>query len=173
MSTQISPSMTYYQPNPSASKKHKIGLMAAGGLIGMNAYYLPVKKDEFVQKAFDINKADINTQIAALAQAAKEVEEDNLSTESKMILQEMGISEDFKSITNKCIELDKKITDKKSADNIKNNFINNFEKYKKLPSLMDDISNRAYKAVKRTKLLWGLGIGAAIGFALGFLTSKN
>lgn len=173
MAVQTPPSMTYYPPNPSASKKHKIGFMAAGGLIGMNAYYLPVKKDEFVQKAFDINKADINTQIAALAQAAKEVEEDNLSTESKMILQEMGISEDFKSITNKCIELDKKITDKTAVKNLKDNFANNFDTFKKQPSLMENTCNEAFRSVKKTKLYWGLGIGAAIGFALGFLTSKN
>lgn len=30
--------------------------MMAGALIGMNAYYLPVNKDLFVQRAIDITK---------------------------------------------------------------------------------------------------------------------
>ena len=46
--TEINPNMAYYQPSPSASRKRKIGATIAGGLIGMNAYYLPVKKDSFV-----------------------------------------------------------------------------------------------------------------------------
>ncbi len=173
MAIQTPPSMAYYQPNPAASRKRKIGLMATGALIGMNAYYLPVQKDAFVQKAFDLTKADTNAQINSLAQAAKEVNENNLSTESKMILREMGLSENFNSITDKCIELDKTITDKRLSDNIKLNFINNYDAYKKYPSLMDDISNRAYRAVKKTKLRWGAGIGAAIGLALGLLTSRD
>lgn len=173
MSTQINPAMAYYQPNPAAARKRKIGLAVTGALIGMNAYYLPVKKDAFVQKAFDLKKDDINAQIASLAKVAKEVEAKDISTESKMILREMGLSEDVKSITDKCIELDKKITDKKSADNLKINFMNNYDTYKKSPSLMDDMSNRAYRAVKKTKMKWGLGIGAAIGLALGLLTSRE
>ena len=47
--TEINPNMTYYPSSPSASKKRKIGATIAGGLIGMNAYYLPIKKDVFVQ----------------------------------------------------------------------------------------------------------------------------
>ena len=56
MASQINPSMTYYQPNPAAAKKRKIGAMMAGALIGMNAYYLPVSKDIFIQRAFDNSK---------------------------------------------------------------------------------------------------------------------
>ena len=173
MAVQTPPSITYYQPNPAAARKRKIGLAATGALIGMNAYYLPVKKDAFVQKAFDITKAETNAQIASLAKAAKEVEAKNVSTESKMILREMGLNEDIKSITDKCIELDKNISDRKYADNLKINFMNNYDTYKKSPSLMDDMSNRAYRAVKKTKLRWGAGIGAAIGLALGLLTSRE
>lgn len=173
MAVQTPPSMTYYQPNPAAARKRKIGLMATGALIGMNAYYLPVKKDAFVQKAFDITKNDTNSQIKALAKAAKEVEAKNLSTESKMILREMGVSEDLKAITKKCIELDAKVNNINSVNNLKINFINNYDAYKKHPSLMDNISNRAYREVKKTKMKWGLGIGAAIGLALGLLTSRE
>ena len=38
MASQINPSMTYYQPNPAAAKKRKIGAMMAGALIGTVSY---------------------------------------------------------------------------------------------------------------------------------------
>lgn len=77
--------------------------MLAGGLIGMNAYYFPVKKDVFVQNAFDLTKAEADNQIAVLTKIAQEVDKKNVSTQSKMILQEMGLAEDVVQITNKCI----------------------------------------------------------------------
>lgn len=173
MASQINPSMTYYQPNPAAAKKRKIGAMMAGALIGMNAYYLPVNKDLFVQRAIDIAKEKTNAQIAVLAKIAKEVDNKSVTTESKMILQEMGLSQDVKAITQKCIELDKKINDKTSVKNLKDDFVKNFDTFKKNPSLMDNTSNEAFRGVKRTKFKWGAGIGAAIGLALGLLTSRE
>lgn len=173
MTSQINPSMTYYQPNPQAAKKRKIGAMMAGALIGMNAYYLPVNKDVFVQRAFELTKEKTNAQIATLAKIAKEVDNKSVSTESKMILQEMGLTEDVSAITLKCIELDKKINDKTSVKNLKNDFVRNFDSFKKTPSLMENTSNEAFKAVKRNKFKWGAGIGAAIGLALGLLTTKE
>ena len=169
MSTQITPSMTYYQPNPSAARKRKIGATMAGALIGMNAYYLPVSKDIFIQRAFDITKNQTQSQIATLAKIAKEVDKKAVSTESKMILQEMGLTEDVSVITQKCIELDKKITDKTAVKN----FANNFDTFKKQPSLMENTCNEAFRSVKKTKLYWGLGLGAAIGLALGLLSSRE
>ncbi len=173
MAAQIPSNMTYYQSNPSASRKHKIGAMMAGGLIGMNAYYLPVKKDTFVQRAFDITKLNTQKQISTLAKIAKEIDENKISTESKMILQEMGLEQDIDAITKKCIELDKTITDETSVKNLKDKFIKNYDTFKKQPSLMDNTSNEAFKAVKRNKFKWGLGIGAAIGLVLGLITSRE
>ena len=57
--TEINPNMAYYPTSPSASKKKKIGATIAGGLIGMNAYYLPVKKDVFVQKMKQMPKSQL------------------------------------------------------------------------------------------------------------------
>ena len=168
MSTQITPSMTYYQPNPSAARKRKIGATMAGALIGMNAYYLPVSKDIFIQRAFDITKNQTQSQIATLAKIAKEVDKKAVSTESKM-----GLTEDVSVITQKCIELDKKITDKTAVKNLKDNFANNFDTFKKQPSLMENTCNEAFRSVKKTKLYWGLGLGAAIGLALGLLSSRE
>lgn len=173
MATQINPSMTYYQPNPAAERKRKIGATLAGGLIGMNAYYLPVNKDIFIQRAFDITKEQTQAQIATLAKIAKEVDNKSITTESKMILQEMGLPSDVKVITQKCIELDKSISDPVSIKNLKDEFIKNYNTFKKQPSLMDKTSNEAFRAVKKTKFRWGTGIGAAIGLVLGLITSRE
>ena len=170
---EINSNMAYYPPSPSVQKKKTIGLAAAGGLIGMNAYYLPVKKDVFVQRAFDVAHNEATTQILALRNAAKEVLENKVSPESKMILQEMGLSEDFKQITNKCIDLDRKVSDPSSVKNLKADFASNFAKYKKDASLMDNNCAKAFKIIKRNKFLWGLGIGAAIGAALSLIGSKS
>ena len=173
MSTQISPSMTYYQPNPAAARKRKIGATMAGALIGMNAYYLPVTKDIFIQRAFDKTKKETQIQIATLANIAKEIDKKEINTQSKMILQEMGLSENVSEITQKCMELDKKITDKIAVKNLKDNFANNFDIFKKQPSLMENTCNEAFRSVKKTRLYWGLGLGAAIGLALGLLSSRE
>lgn len=171
--TEINPNMAYYPSSPSASKKRKIGATIAGGLIGMNAYYLPIKKDVFVQKAYDITRDEANAQIASLAQAAKEVETQKVSTESKMILQEMGLSEDVKAITRKCIDIDKKVSDPANVKRLKNDFSSNFKSYKKNPALMDNNCASAFKAIKRSKFWWGTGIGAAIGLALSLIGSRD
>ena len=171
--TEINPNMAYYQPSPSASRKRKIGATIAGGLIGMNAYYLPVKKDSFVQKAFDVTKDEANAQIIALTKAAKEVEANNISTESKMILQEMGLSENLQAITQKCIELDHKVSNPAEVKRLKANFDSNFKNYKKTPALMDNNCANAFKAIKRSKFWWGTGIGSAIGLALSLMASRN
>lgn len=170
---EINPNMAYYPSNPSASRKRKIGATIAGGLIGMNAYYLPVKKDIFVQKAFDVTREEANAQIQALARAAQEVESKKVSPESKMILQEMGLSEDFKAITNKCIEIDKKVSDPANVKRLKNDFDTNFKSYKKTPALMDNNCATAYKAIKKNKFWWGIGIGGAIGLALSLMGSRD
>ena len=163
----------YYAPNPSASKKKRLGATVAGALIGMNAYYLPIKKDTFVQRAFDITKEEANQKIRALTQAAKEVENKKVNTISKMILQEMGVPEDLQAITNKCIEIDKEVSDPTKVINLKTQFANNFANYKKTQNLMDNNCASAYKAIKRSKFWWGTGIGATIGLALGLLSSKD
>lgn len=162
-----------YQPSPAVSRKKKVGAMLAGGLIGMNAYYFPVKKDVFVQNAFDLTKAEADNQIAVLTKIAQEVDKKNVSTQSKMILQEMGLAEDVVKITNKCIALDKSVTDPAAVKKLKAGFDANFANYKKQPSLMDNTCAEAFRTIKRNKFKWGTGIGAAIGLALGLILSRN
>lgn len=159
--------------NPAASKKKLLGGMIAGSLIGMNAYYIPVKKDVFMQRAFDITKRNADDKIKILGNIVDEISENKLSAKSKMILQEMGLNEDVVQITNKCIELDKKVSDSSEVRTLKNSFASNFDNYKKTPSLMDNTCAEAFKAIKRNKFKWGTGIGAAIGLALGLILGRD
>lgn len=167
------PAAYYSQPTPAVSKKRIFGATVAGALIGMNAYYLPVKKDVFVQRAFDITKEKANNEIITLKKIADEIANKKVSTQSKMILQEMGLNEDVVEITNKCIEIDKKVSDPAEVKNLKNDFDQNFKTYKKQVSTMDNNCAEAFKAIRRNKFKWGIGIGGAIGLTLGLLTSKN
>ena len=162
-----------YLPQEGSSNKRKIGMMVGGGLIGMNAYYLPVKKDTFVQRGFDIKRNDNFSQIRSLRRIAEEVERNDVSTESKMILQQMGLSEDITAITNKCDALEKEVTDAASVKNIKDKFIDCFDTHKNKTHLMDSACSDAYREVKWSKFRWGVGIGAAVGLALGLMSSRD
>ena len=162
----------YYYPQSGSSKK-KYGLMVAGGLIGMNAYYLPIKKDVFVQRAFDMTRNEIYDQIRTLKNIAEEVDKNEVSTQSKMILQEFGLSENRDAITNKCIELDKKVSDPVLVKRLKDSFITSFDNCKKKTHLMDSVCADAYKAAKWNKFKWGVGIGSAIGLAIGLIGSRE
>ncbi len=170
-SPQFDPNMMYY--SPSASKKKKVGATIFGGLLGMTAYYLPVTKDEFVNKAFKVTRDEANSKIASLTQAVKEIEKNSLSSESKMILQEMGVKADIKEITKKCMDIDKDVSDPGSVKKLKTYFNNNFKNFKKNPHLMDNNCADAFKSIKWNKFKWGMGIGAAIGLALSLMSSRD
>lgn len=163
----------YYSNSRSGTIRNAVGMTMAGGLIGMTAYYLPVQKGSFVQQAFDITKKEAEEEIVTLKNIAEEVTQNKVTTQSKMILQDMGLTEDVVQITNKCSEIDKKVTDSVSVKSIKDDFSRNFEAYKKNSALMDNTCAEAFKAVKKNKFTWGLGIGAAIGLALSLLASSN
>ena len=163
----------YVNVSSSGSKKRKIGAAMAGALIGMNAYYVPVSKDSFVNRAFDITKKKAEQEINMLKNIAEEVAGDKVTTESKMILQDMGLAEDVVAITNKCSALDRSVTDPANVKTLKADFASNFKSYKKDVSLMDNTCAEAFRAIKRNKFKWGAGIGAAIGLALGLITSRD
>lgn len=163
----------YSTVSSSGARKRKIGLTLAGAMIGMNAYYLPVQKDSFVNRAFDVTKKEADEQISTLKSIAEEVANGNVSTESKMILQDMGLSENVSTITNKCTALDRKVSDPASVKSLKANFSRNFNSYKKNIALMDNNCAKAFKGVKQNKFKWGAGIGAGIGLALGLMTSRD
>ncbi len=168
--TQVAPASYYPQ---SSSSKRKFGLMLGGAMIGMNAYYLPIQKDAFVNRAFMITQKEVDEKITTLKAIAEEVANGKVSTESKMILQDMGLTEDITAITNKCSALDKLVSDPSEVKAQKANFSRSFESYKKNVALMDNTCAKAFKVIKQNKFKWGMGIGAGIGLALGLMTSRD
>ncbi len=170
-SPQFAPNMMYY--SPSAVKKRKAGATIFGGLLGMTAYYLPVTKDEFVNKAFKVTKAEANSKILSLTKAAKEIEKNSLSTESKMVLQEMGLNADIKEITKRCIDIDATVSNPQNVSTYKTYFNDNFKIFKKNPHLMDNNCADAFKSLKWNKFKWGMGIGAALGLAFSLMSSRD
>lgn len=163
----------YYYGNQSSSRKKQLGMMVLGGLIGMNAYYMPVKKDVFVQRGFDMARDKANERIERLTKIAKEVSKNNVSTESRLYLQNLGVAEDVDAISAACSALENDITDSTAVKNIKDKFIDSFDTHGKNTHLMDDLSSDAYRAVRRNKFKWGVGIGAGIGLAIGLITSRD
>ena len=163
----------YYPQSLGSSVKKLVGMTVAGGLVGMTGYYFPVQKDVFVQRAFDMTRNDVYDDISRLRDIAVEVDKGEVSTESKMILQQMGVAEDRTAITNKCIELEKKVTEKSSVKTLKDGFASVFDNAKKKTHKMDALCSDAFREVRRNKFRWGVGIGASIGLALGLIGSRN
>lgn len=163
----------YYYGTRGSSRKKQLGMMVLGGLIGMNAYYMPIKKDVFVQRGFDMVRDTAKEDIERLTAIAQEVAKNKLSTESRLYLQNLGISEDINAISAYCKALEDSVTDSLAVKNIKDGFIDSFDTHGKNTHLMDSLSSDAYRAVRRNKFKWGVGIGAGIGLALGLITSRD
>lgn len=170
--TQMMAQMYSPYPQRGSSVSKTIGVTMLGGMIGMNAYYLPVGKDTFVQRAFDLTKEEATEQINTLKNIAEEVEKKKVSTPSKMILTDMALPEDVTAISNKCSEIEKKVTDPEAVKTLKDSFSKNFENYKKNAALMDNNCAEAFRSIKWGKFRWGMGIGAAIGLALSLMSDK-
>ncbi len=163
----------YYSQPATSSNKRKLGMTVAGGLIGMNAYYLPVNKDVYVQRGFDMTRDEANSQVRTLKQIAKNIEKQSMTTEDKMFLQQLGLPEDVTAITNHCKSLEEKVTNPASVKQIKDKYIKAFDTNNKKTHLMDAVCSDAYRAVKRNKFWWGVGIGSGIGLALGLMGSRD
>ena len=165
----------YYYSNTSkgSSGKRNLGLMFLGGLIGMNAYYMPVKKDVFVQRGFDMEREKAEIQIDRLKKIAQEIEKGKVSTESRLFLQDMGLIENVDVISARCTAIKNSVTDAAAVRAIKDKYIDSFDTHGKNTHLMDAMSSDAFRAVRRNKFRWGVGIGAGIGLALGLMTRRD
>lgn len=170
------PQPVYYTTQRQSSpttKANVVGLALLGGIIGMPGYYLPVRKNTFVNRAFNIKRDNNYDKIDCLKEAAKEVEKRKLSTESKLLLRDLGVGQSLTSITRKCQELEKEVTDKASVKRMKEHFADVFENCGKDTHKMDSVCADAYKAVRFSHFRWGIGIGAGIGLAIGLISLKN
>lgn len=167
------PTPYYYSNTQVSSRKKQLGMTVLGGLIGMNAYYMPVKKDVFVQTGFDLAREKANFEIDKLKKIAQEVAKRKVSTESRIFLQNMGLTEDVNAISAQCSAIKDNVTNSASVKAIKDGFINSFDTHGKKTHLMDAVSSDAYNAVRFSHFKWGIGIGAAVGLALGLISSRD
>lgn len=144
--------------------------MAAGtvlGLVGMNAYFLPVTKERYIKNAFAVHKSIINSDIAKLDEAAIALAKRRLKTEQKLFLSQIGVPEKMDDIKIKITELINSITSPVEVKNAKQLFATSFKNVKKSEALRDNVSSRAFKRVKWTNLGWGAFIGFVLGNVLG------
>lgn len=144
--------------------------MAAGtvlGLVGMNAYFLPVTKERYIKSAFAVHKNITNSNISKLDEAAISLAKKRLKTEQKLFLSQMSVPEDMNAIKVKIKQLINSVTDSIEVKNTKQLFATTFKNVKKSEALRDNVSSRAFKRVRWTNLGWG----AFIGFVLGNVLS--
>ena len=82
--------------------------MAAGtvlGLVGMNAYFLPVTKERYIKSAFAVHRNITNSNISRLDEAAISLSKKRLKTEQKLFLSQMSVPEDMNAIKVKIKQL--------------------------------------------------------------------
>lgn len=156
--------------SPSITPRERAKAIGAGsvlGLVGMTAYYLPITKDRFVRNSYDIVKIKTKSDIEQLNEAGIALSKRNLTSEQKLFLSQMEVSEDLDSINTKVSDLKKILTDNDTVKDLKQGFLDNFKNFKKSEALMDPISTKALQKIRWTNFGWG----AFIGFVLGSVMS--
>lgn len=156
-----------------SNKSKAIGAGAVLGMVGMNAYFLPVKKDRFVRTAFNIVKEETQDKLDMLEDSAIQITNKNLKPKNKLFLSQLGLDENIDVINAKCIELKNYITDKMSVKDIKQFFEDNFKTFKKSEASMDDVASRAFSRIKWTNFTWGTVIGFILGAVLASASGGN
>ncbi len=166
----------YYLPD----KKMRNGVRTAGaaiigGIVGMSGYYLPIKKSFFVNEAFNVYKNKKMEQIQNLKQAAVNLTgfTTNLSQNDRIFLNNLGVSPDINSITDKAKVLEEEITDINSVKNIKKYFADNFVSFKKNAHLMDNTAYEAMRNLKWNGFKWGSALCAAFGVGVCMLSANK
>lgn len=162
-----------YPQNRGFSPTKMLGGALLGGTLGMAAYYIPVNKNAFVNEAFKVTKKNTEADIVNLKVAANEVKEARVTNESKILLQRLGVAEDFDAIINKCKTLHDSVNDSAAVKNLKSTFETGFDGFKKQASLMDNNAAEAMRNIKWRGFNWGMLIGAVSGLALGMLNSRD
>lgn len=167
-------SMNYGGAYPApTSKSKKAGAALLGGLVGMTCYYLPVGKDVFVNEAFRVTKNCTEKDIKGLEEAAAEISKDKLSSEGKLLLRRLGVSETVDAVADKCKTLKESLANPTNVKNMKADFDKNFKSYKKQASLMDTNTAKAMSNIKWNGFKWGAAIGAVLGLALSLVLGRE
>lgn len=156
-------------PGQSNNKAKAVGAGAVLGLVGMNAYFLPVTKDRFVRTAFNMVRENTEDTIERLNESAVQIVNKKIRPENKMFLSQLGVTETIDAINAKCVELKKSVTDADAVKLLKKGFEDNFKNFKKSEALMDNVVSDAFRRIRWTNFTWG----AAIGFVLGAVMASR
>lgn len=166
-------SISFQGVQPSQNKSKAIGAGAVLGLVGMNAYFLPVTKDRFVRTAFAVTKEMAEDKIDLLNESAIQITNKKLHPENKIFLSQLGISENLDEINAKCVELKNSITDSTIVKNLKQSFEDNFKTFKKSEASMDNVASKAFSRIRWTNFGWGAAIGFILGSVLASASSQS
>lgn len=150
-------------PGQTNNKAKAIGAGAVLGMVGMNAYFLPVTKDRFVRTAFNLVRENTEDTIDRLNESAVQIANKRISPENKLFLAQSGIAECVDAINTKCVELKKSVTDTDAVKLLKKNFEDNFKSFKKSEALMDSIASDTFSRIRWTNFTWGTIIGFILG----------
>lgn len=165
------PGQTYYSTGSRHTKRNRIGATMLGGLLGMTAYFLPVNKDVFVNRAFEETAKEAQDDISQLKKIDLEQRAGHLSRESEAYLARRGIAAG--DIVTRLTTEENRITLEDSVRNIKENLANNFKNLKKEARLRNNAESKAINAIRWNSFGWGAGIGAAIGLALSLMYTRD
>jgi hypothetical protein len=168
------PAQPYYGTGTSGTKtRRRLGATMLGCLAGMGAYFIPVNKDVFVNRAFEESKKEIQTDISQLKKAELELRKGNISRESTGYLAKRNINEAVDDVVNELRTQEERITLPDSVRSIKEELANNFNNLKKEARLRSNPESAAFQAIKWNNFAWGVGICAAVGLALSLLSSRD
>ncbi len=154
---------------PQSTTKRKVGLVLGGGLLGMLYYHRPVRQNEFIKFGFEQTVLDVQTQMAALKKARRELNSFGLSTDSKSMLNSLGVAENTDIINLKIKDLHKSINDPTEVSKIKQGLVSRFKNIKKDPALRTNVEKKTFELIRQSHLRWGVGIGAAVALVASLL----
>ncbi|MDR1327942.1 MAG: hypothetical protein LBJ74_06005, partial [Heliobacteriaceae bacterium] len=158
------PAQSYSGTASSGTKtRRRLGATMLGCLAGMTAYFIPVNKDVFVNRAFEESKKEVQTDISQLKKAEQELRKGSLSRESEGYLAKRNVNGAVNDVVNELRTQEDRITMPDSVKSIKEELANNFNNLKKEARLRSNPESKAFQAIKWNNFAWGVGICAAVG----------
>ena len=156
--------------NMSITPRERTKAMAAGtglAVVGMSAYYLPVRENRFVRAAFNVVENEARDTVDLLNESALAISKNSLKQEQKLFLSQLGISENLTAVNAKISDLKKSVTD------LKQGFADSFKDCKNSEILRDSVAVKAFKRIRWTNFAWGAGIGFVLGNVLSKISSSS
>lgn len=162
--------------NMSITPRERTKAMAAGtglAVVGMSAYYLPVRENRFVRAAFNVVENEACDTVDLLNESALAISKNNLKQEQKLFLSQLGVAENLTAINDRIADLKNSVTDKDLVRDLKQSFADSFRDCKNSEILRDTVAVKAFKKIRWTNFAWGAGIGFVLGNVLSKISSSS